>query len=344
MTFPYLTRLRQLPLLGALLELISTPSDVTIVRHDESGNSGMCIINGSAAHLPRRTILVLGQERGGTSMVAGALDLLGIYMGNTLSPAVHEDHELGHFLKVDDRVRARQLIRARDSEHDTWGLKKPTLRLLTRRWQKLFREPVYVVVFRDILAIANRRRVSRGHDLISAMYESLDQFHRLIDFARATRRPTLMVSYEKALNDPEAFVRALAEFLGIEDEERQAKAAAFIRPSPDSYLRVTRVPEGWLGWVERVGSTRVEGWAFRKGQVDPVTVILTLPGGIELKRLADQPRQDVRDYHRHPSVAVGFGFDLAGEHCLQDGDCIQVHIEGEETGLNNSPFVLKRNQ
>lgn len=319
-------------------KIIKTPPIFTI-SSGEFDNSGLCIIHGKADHLTQKTIIVIGDERGGTSMIAGTLVRLGIYMGDTLSSAVQEDHKINHCLRLKDKKGLIAIIKERNQLHAVWGLKKPTLTLLKSNWKNLFREPVYIVIFRDVFAIANRRSVSRGLDLFSGMYASLNHYQTIINFVQQTKRPTLLISYEKVLLNPEQFVRNLADFLGINDQEQLDNAIAFIEPSPQAYHSMTMEHKGWRGMLENVSTTQVSGWGYREGDKTAANVVLTLADGTEIVTPANLSRPDVQEYHKHVSEFSGFQFQLAESQYLKNGEMVSVRIEGEKYDIGNSPFV-----
>lgn len=60
-------------------------------------NSGMLAV--SLTPEKPKTILVIGYERSGTSMVAGALSRLGVFVGDSFQDPVFEDERLGMALK-----------------------------------------------------------------------------------------------------------------------------------------------------------------------------------------------------------------------------------------------------
>lgn len=299
-------------------------------------NPGLCVLNGSASALPQKTVIVLGLNRGGTSMVAGVLERLGIYMGETVPP-LYEDRLLAHPIEHRNLRAARRVVRNHDQSHETWGIKNPARVLLTRRWQTIFREPVYVAVFRDTMAIANRRSVSREKDLFGELAVILAQYREQVNFLKACRRPALLVSYEKALINPTGFAHHLAGFLGIHDTRRIADAAAFVQPSPESYHAVARHRAGWNGYLDVVAPDQVAGWAFRTGDSEPVTVRLSVNGKSLHIALADLPRADVKQCYRHVTDRCGFAFHLPDARHLQAGDAVSVRLKGEAEDINNSP-------
>ena len=81
----------------------------------------VCLVLNPPRRIPvRRTLVVLGVERGGTSMVAGVLRALGVPMGDRAGL----NHEDPAFLK-DDPDKLRRAIRTRNKQHDMWGFKVP---------------------------------------------------------------------------------------------------------------------------------------------------------------------------------------------------------------------------
>ena len=85
-------------------------------------NEGFVTLNGGAAHLSHKTVIVLGTPRGGTSMVAGTLANLGVYMGEQLS-AMYQDQVLSQCIKEKDKQKAKQVIQARNAQYPLWGTK-----------------------------------------------------------------------------------------------------------------------------------------------------------------------------------------------------------------------------
>lgn len=299
-------------------------------------NSGLCILNGNAREMPTKTVIVLGLARGGTSMIAGVLKKLGIYMGET-RPPLYEDQVLGAMIESGNHRAAGMVIQERNLRYETWGFKNPARQLLARRWRKQFRLPVYVIVFRDVVAIAQRRAVSRQKDLFGEIVILLKRYLEIIEFLKRTRRPALLVSYEKALVNPAEFVRQLADFLGVDDAAAAAAAVAIIRPSPESYRKVARYRAEWAGYLDVVEIDHIAGWAFRTGRSQPVRVRLSINSDAELTAVADIPRTDVQQRYRHVTNLCGFAVRLPPALHLKPGDRVSVRIDGEDEEINNSP-------
>ncbi len=301
-------------------------------------NSGFSIINGDAANLTHKTVLVVGIGRGGTSMVAGVLSKLGIFMGEGLSSR-YQDNALLDCLQRNDKKQAKKIIKERNSCYPVWGVKK--LRLW--RWNHLFRERVYVVILRDIFATANRRVTLYNISLLSEMFKVLGLNFSLLLFLWLTKRPLFIASYEKALMFPEEFVTGLSVFLGLENPIGFTDAVQFINPSPPTYtntlvkFKVIADNKTYQGYIDALEARQIIGWAVSLLNTGPVVLDLFVNGlykqtvSTHLSRL-DVSSQDPRFYEH-----CGFVFYLPEEDSLRPGDTIEVKIAGQNIALNNSP-------
>jgi hypothetical protein len=305
-------------------------------------NSGFSIVNGAAAGLSRKTVLVMGVGRGGTSMVAGVLSKLGIYMGDGLSSR-YQDAALLDCLKRNDKKQAKKIIQARNAAHPVWGMKK--LRHLWR-WNNLFHEPVYVVVLRDVFATANRRVTIYNVSLWSEMFKVLGLSFWLLVFLRLTKRPIFIASYEKTLLYPEDFVNGLAAFLGLDNPAQLSEAVQLIRPSPPTYTntlvnqRVIKKNKDYVGYIDVLEAKRVVGWALSTLHAEPVELELIVNGTLKQTVTPHLPRPDVPRQNKGFYEWCGFEFVLAEGDWLASGDRIDVRFAGKDISLNNAPQTL----
>lgn len=198
---------------------------------------------GGPARQGPRTFIVMGVARGGTSMVAGALRQLGVPIGDRLDEAAQEDLD---FIELQQRHLFRnryllpylglhgpfrQLVRQRNRSHDLWGWKDPMSFLYVRGLRGVLRLPHVIAVFRDPLAAAERENIAMGTPHMVSLPQVIRRYRRMVAAIRAMKCPALLISYERSLEQPEAFVRALAEFTGLScEEDRVAEIATFVRP------------------------------------------------------------------------------------------------------------------
>lgn len=180
---------------------------------------------------PQRTAVVFGHYRGGTSMVAGLLRVLGVPMGEKLEGGNNEDQD---FQNASAR-RVIELIEQRNRGHDVWGWKYPGLFANAAHFYRRLRNPYFVVILRDVLACA-QGEVWRGalrdpYAALKLKHAQQTQMLGFVDQAVRDRLPVLVVSYERSLMNPSRLVDSLARFLGLAPTSEVRRAAiATIQP------------------------------------------------------------------------------------------------------------------
>lgn len=287
-----------------------------------------------------KTIVILGVARGGTSMVAGILRHLGVFLGDKAAAPVFEDVRLAEAIEASDMAGARAIVSAYDSVHPVWGFKRPGLVEHLSWAPALFRHPAYVFIFRDVLAIGNRNALSMKSDVLKSMKQSLRQYEVMREFIATTDAPALLVSNEKALIHPTEFVSELVAWTGLEvTSEQVARATASIVIDPPDYLNASRLQ--FLGRLDRAAVDYVGGWAFIRGRSGPATLEVLVEGRVVGTVVADRPRPDVKEKGIHPTGACGFRYAFRAEDAVRRGELASVRFAfgGEE--LKGGPKVLE---
>lgn len=179
----------------------------------------------------QKTVLVVGQPRGGTSVVAGVLDALGVYMGEPeelRSGGSFEDYTLVH---GSDAERLAEMDR-RNAEYHVWGWKQPFGVATLDTVPVTVRNLHCVFVFRDLVALAH---AYQHHNRISgtqALKFAKEQNDALWRRAMETEHPSVLFSYERIRAAPAVFVKDVDGFLGLGATHAQlAEAVARVSPS-----------------------------------------------------------------------------------------------------------------
>ena len=95
------------------------------------------------------TVVIVGVQRGGTSMVAGVARELGVNLGKNLG----NNHEDPEFLSKDlDKIR--NVIASRNQSFDVWGWKMPHSSEYLLELLADVRNPFVIVVVRNLLAVS----------------------------------------------------------------------------------------------------------------------------------------------------------------------------------------------
>jgi hypothetical protein len=299
-------------------------------------NKGFLLLNDHTPAPAQRTLIVLGVARSGTTMAAGVLHHLGVEMGMGDRPnTVFEDVALAKAMESNDSAALRELIAARNAAHQVWGWKRPSAIQHIDRIRHHFRNPQYIVLFRDILAIAARNQISARSDVLSNMDNTLRQYAELMAFVRNCESRMLLISYEKAMLRPEDVVGAIAALAGVDDADRLRMARDFVRQDAVDYLVAARDSFG-RGRMEQLAPRQVSGWGFMIGHDGPACVELWVNDRRVAVTVADLRRDDLRGKVHH-SGRCGFEFRLPEEDMIRPGDMVRTRIQGDIKDLNGSP-------
>jgi hypothetical protein len=208
-------------------------------------------INKNLINNENRAFVVLGMHRGGTSVIARSLQVLGIGLGDQLlSPAFDnpkgfwEDQEcvaineelLAHLGSAYDRMdlpssfdfdntlisplylKAVRVVSERLVEnHGLWGLKDPRISRLLGFWKLVFRacncKVSYVIALRDPVSIAESL-IARNDIPFEKSYLLWLQ-HMVPSILETTGERRVVVNYDSLLEAPEEQLMRLGRFLNL---------------------------------------------------------------------------------------------------------------------------------
>ena len=120
-----------------------------------------------------KTFVVLGVQRGGTSMVAGVLRAMGVDMGHA-----GLNHEDNRFLGA-DKAALSKVIAERSGERTVWGFKAPETTLQLDYLETALRNPCYICVMRGIPAVVDSFMTRGVNNPGLAMHRVLKYYNRI---------------------------------------------------------------------------------------------------------------------------------------------------------------------
>jgi hypothetical protein len=177
----------------------------------------------------RRTVVVLGAPRGGTSMLAGTIERLGVYMGAKLGRN-KEDVCFRWETPLETKLDA---IAANSAAYAVWGWKLPNTVYYYQDVHTHLTNPVFVSIYRNPLEVAmsSARRDDRVLDekLVRVPIAHYSKMHGVISGFPSV--PWATCSFESVTVDATkgVFVDALIAFLGLQwSSEKRASAIEFI--------------------------------------------------------------------------------------------------------------------
>ncbi len=177
-------------------------------------------------------------------MVAGALRILGVDMGERQGHGNNEDLDIqdarGPAGELSDPAgdalvsaleRMIPIIESRAKVETSWGWKDPHGVYYAPQIEPLLPDPRIIVAFRDPLAAAQRVHMLTGLPLLEALEDTLNLYQRCQRYLAETRLPAAIVSYEKSLVRPERFIDKLIAFCGLDPSDAAIEeAVAFCYP------------------------------------------------------------------------------------------------------------------
>ncbi len=312
-------------------------------------NRGFSIINDDvkSTQTEQQTLVILGAPRGGTSAIAGCLDILGIPLGDKAPGPVFEDYKLSEYIENDHPEQAIKLINTYQKKYSVWAYKRPGFVHNVANYHQYFTNPSYIVVYRDVFATANRNAISGAlqNSITSKMSTVLNSYNKINQFLEQTAPRALLISYEKLLLNPQIIVRFICEQLAIDaTEEKMAEAASFIQPDPEEYIDKTRSNQVY-GAIESITPNRLSGWASFKSilRTKPVRVDLLINGKLIDTVIANQPTTSEAALKKADNRHCGFEIDLS-QYTLKPNDSVALIAKGEIHQLENSPVIVPNNQ
>ena len=283
----------------------------------------------------QRTIIVSGVARSGTSMVARVLSAGGLFMGDEIDDVVFEDHAFARMFEHigHDPVELDRLVEFRNANHSVWGFKRPHLHVHGADIIRRFRNPLVILTVRDPVAIAERNAIAEMNDPALGVSAAMQDLEDMMAFAGAVTCPTLLMSYERALDQPDTCISALFDFcsLDVPAPARQTMRALIEPGRPDYVINARRVFEGY---IDNIQETILTGWVWQKGVPAPMPVTLMRDGVPVSDHMANQMRSDLAD-SGIGGGCHGFAIDLAGRG-FGPHSRVGVKIGGRNFLLTNS--------
>lgn len=167
-----------------------------------------------------RTYIILGVSRGGTTMVAGVANRLGLDLGSGYGHTFEDPRFNLNELATQHDSREEQLAVMRDSiaersaERDVWGWKFPNAHRYLADVIGEVRRPHLVLVCRDTAAVIGRGRRPQ-EEVRNALVRTAQMNLKNMRLLKRFDVPGLVISYERALAQPLSFTGDLADYLGL---------------------------------------------------------------------------------------------------------------------------------
>lgn len=300
-------------------------------------NSGFKISGNVRHDTEKEQYIVIGVARGGTSAVAASLKAVGVPLSGNFSDTNYEDIEMSKAFRSKNWRHFKRLILGYEEQYLKFAWKLPDSHTQLKRINKYFSNPHFIVVYRDIFSIANRKNLTLNIDTIEAMSLNLSIYQRIIKFIRRENPRVLHVSYEKMLQDKIGYAEELAKFCNIEiTEELLTKVCAVIEPTPDKYAhwcsKVHLKEIGFEGHIDQITEKYIVGWIINMDNDIPVIIDLFINNEFILEFSCEIFREDLISAGKSSLGKAGFIIPL-DDIVLQKSDEIHINPKGNTVGL-----------
>ncbi len=257
-----------------------------------------------------KTVIVIGTGRGGTSIVAGVLNSLGVFMGDLACAPVFEDRKLADAYESKNAKLAMDIIYDYNTRFSIWGFKRPNSLFYLPKLIKYTRNPVFIIIFKDILSIGNRESISMQTGLLDNMHVALKNYQNILSFIDKYQPKSMLVSAEKILENKVFFIEQVCDFLALQVTQDQILAAEnFIEPNPSLYLDSSRITKA-EGHVDEIMGSLIRGWArLIHSNTSPLLEVF-VNNELVMEVLPNLYRPDLRDNWPNNDGHVGFEFKL----------------------------------
>lgn len=301
-------------------------------------NDGFYFQNPKSERPEAQTIVVCGPARGGTTMIAKILLNLGVYLGEDLTRHTHEDMEIFKALEKDQWEAFEHVVSKRNSQFSVWGWKRPqTVDRLPDVAPRL-RNPFFIILFRDPASVAKRNMITAGGNFFNSLVSASEAMIKGGQFARHSGFPCLLISYEKAIKNPERLVEKIVQFLHLRPSENMlCEAIKSVLPENPSYRNMF-VSQQILGRVDGLEDHYIFGWAVLKGDLKPIELELWVNGSLVETFLADIFRPDLKEHgigEGNHAFKISFGSYLIPD----ETNLLDVRIAGSRDSLLGSPTL-----
>ncbi len=185
-----------------------------------------------------KQFIVLGTPRGGTSLVAGTLIGMGVYMG-TFHSNQYEDEQFKQLCaKGASRKDFKEYFEYNDNKFYAWGCKLPNSIYFFRRFYKCLTNPHFIIIYRDpdLNAKSALKHDNRAPGKLPSVLNHVKRHNKLIERAqKRTERaelPLLVLNLEDCQEDLQLFTNRMKEFAGLPEapEPNNTLLHGFLQP------------------------------------------------------------------------------------------------------------------
>jgi hypothetical protein len=186
----------------------------------------------------RKSILICGMTRGGTSFGASVFVRLGVPFwrpGEQKLRRIFEHKQLKDAFVAGELETVGRLAADFGGHFPVWGWKLPGIYTRFELIGKCVPNPHFVMLFKEPLSVAARKNALTGKETVGRMAHVLRHYQAMATLAEGTEHPCMLISYDRAMANLESFIADAAWYAGVPRYDAATVAAA-IRKDQHQYL------------------------------------------------------------------------------------------------------------
>jgi len=187
----------------------------------------------------RKSILICGITRGGTSFAASVFGRLGVPYSRKAERQIgarYEHRNLRAAFTEKDGNQIREIATDFSNEYPVWAWKLPAIQREFEFVCELVPNPHFVFIFKEPLSVAARKSDLKGKDTVAALEAVTTVYRHMATIASKTDVPLMLISYDRAITNLEKFLPIAANFAGVRKYNTE-KVIAGIHEDGKRYFR-----------------------------------------------------------------------------------------------------------
>lgn len=187
----------------------------------------------------KKSIVICGITRGGTSFAASVFGRLGVPFSRKSERPIgrrYEHRDLRDAFFNGDAAGIRGISTTFSEQYPVWAWKLPAIQTSPELAAANVTNPHFVIILKEPLSVAARKTDINGKETLKGLKQVLKVYQHLTQIALTASFPVFLISYDRAMAKLPAFLGEAAKFAGVTSFDLDATIAG-IHEDGNRYFR-----------------------------------------------------------------------------------------------------------